>query len=319
MTQTYDKVIVTTTINPPTPALLAFDAMEDWHLVVVGDLKTPHDAYAGIRGTYLHPTQQVAIDTELSQEIDWNCIQRRNFGFLWAHDHGARVVATVDDDNVPLLGWGSSADLLRQTVSMTVVSAENHAVDPINYSTGGGAESWHRGFPIQELKGRYRVEREERNVVPLVVADIWEGDPDVDAICRMTFEETNLLYYDHAFPFTSANPAPFNSQNTFLDASLLKDYFMFPGVGRMDDIFGAYHLEAVTGVRPVFNRPSVRQDRNLHDLTKDFEQEVLGYRHCYKICERIQTGDPEAVMQVLEEENLIRSMRAFHLYQRHFG
>ena len=35
------KVIVTTTINPPTEAILRFDAMTDWDLVVIGDKKTP--------------------------------------------------------------------------------------------------------------------------------------------------------------------------------------------------------------------------------------------------------------------------------------
>lgn len=34
------KVIVTTTINPPTKAIRLFEAMTDWELVVVGDLKT---------------------------------------------------------------------------------------------------------------------------------------------------------------------------------------------------------------------------------------------------------------------------------------
>ena len=31
------KVIVTTTINPPTEAITRFDQLEDWQLVVVGD------------------------------------------------------------------------------------------------------------------------------------------------------------------------------------------------------------------------------------------------------------------------------------------
>ena len=38
-----NKVIVTTTINPPTEAILKYDAMPGWDLVVMGDLKTPAD------------------------------------------------------------------------------------------------------------------------------------------------------------------------------------------------------------------------------------------------------------------------------------
>lgn len=35
--------IVATSINPPTNAIRKFDAMPDWKLIVVGDLKTPLD------------------------------------------------------------------------------------------------------------------------------------------------------------------------------------------------------------------------------------------------------------------------------------
>src|SRR5271165_2217238 len=99
------KVIVTTTINTPTKAIRKFDAMPDWSLVVIGDLKTPKD-YRLQRGAYYSPEDQEKYDKALSDAIGWNCIQRRNFGLLLAHDMGADVVAVVDDDNIPLNGWG---------------------------------------------------------------------------------------------------------------------------------------------------------------------------------------------------------------------
>ena len=98
------KVIVTTTINPPTKAIEKFDAMSEWDLVAIGDLKTPKD-YSLKRGAYYSPEAQETYDKELSDAIGWNCIQRRNFGLLIAHDMGADVVAVVDDDNIPLDGW----------------------------------------------------------------------------------------------------------------------------------------------------------------------------------------------------------------------
>ena len=107
------KVIVSTTINPPTEAICRFDSMLDWDLVVIGDLKTPKD-YALKRGAYYSPKAQEKYDKELSDAIGWNCIQRRNFGLLFARDMGAEVVAVVDDDNIPLEGWGE--DLRIQAV-----------------------------------------------------------------------------------------------------------------------------------------------------------------------------------------------------------
>jgi hypothetical protein len=96
--------------------------------------------------------------------------------------------------------------------------------------------------------------------------------------CRFDFK---------SFPFTSQAIAPFNSQNTFIESGLVPSYFMFPGIGRMDDIWGAYYLQAVTGVRPVFSSASVRQDRNEHDLIHDFSLEIGGYERTLSLLRAI--------------------------------
>lgn len=57
------------------------------------------------------------------------------------------------------------------------------------------------------------------------------------------------------------------------------NYFMFPGIGRLDDIWGSYFLQSITGQRPVFSKASVFQERNQHDLMKDFSLEIIGYKN----------------------------------------
>ena len=52
------KFIVTTTINNPTLATVAFSQMQDWTLIIVGDLKTPHKEYKELNCIYLDPDQQ---------------------------------------------------------------------------------------------------------------------------------------------------------------------------------------------------------------------------------------------------------------------
>ena len=51
------KIIVTTTINPPTEAIRRFQGMKEWELVVIGDKKTPAD-YKLERGQYITPEVQ---------------------------------------------------------------------------------------------------------------------------------------------------------------------------------------------------------------------------------------------------------------------
>ena len=75
------KIIVTTTINSPTEAIRKFDNMPDWKLIVVADKKTPKN-YKLKNGIFLSTLDQMKIDKKLSNVIGWNCIERRNFGFI---------------------------------------------------------------------------------------------------------------------------------------------------------------------------------------------------------------------------------------------
>jgi hypothetical protein len=301
------KIIVTTTINNPTKAIRKFDEMGDWHLIVVGDQKTP-PGYRLKNGTYFSPREQELYDQELSDLIGWNCIQRRNFGFLLANDYGAELIATIDDDNIPDDTWGQEVFVGKQ-VTAPCFETELPCFDPVgatNYP-----HLWHRGFPPQLLKKRNYGKQSVTTIQVDIQADFWNGDPDIDAICRMEYDPT-CTFNPADFPFTSSKPAPFNSQNTFLRPELLPYYFMVPHVGRMDDIWAAYHVQA-QGFRVVFHRPSVYQRRNEHSVTEDFKKELLGYTETIKIVTAIanHTYDHGTFWPP-------KSVAAYKAYRQHF-
>jgi hypothetical protein len=300
-------VIVTTTINPPTEAVRRFDVMEGWHLVVVGDRKTPPD-YRLERGTYLSPADQEAIDPDLSDLIGWNRIPRRNFGFLVAHRMGAEVVATIDDDNLPMEGWGRDL-LVGRPAEVTLYRTDLPAFDPVGATNH--PHLWHRGYPLQLLSRRDYSDRTTTVVTADVQADFWDGDPDVDAICRMQYEP-RCAFDPGCFPMAGTAMAPFNSQNTFIGAGWLRDYFLFPHVGRMDDIWAAYHLQA-RGAKVVFGPPSVVQERNPHDPVIDMRAEYLGYEHNLEIVESLR-DDPDAIARFVPP----RALQAFERYRSLF-
>jgi hypothetical protein len=114
------------------------------------------------------------------------------------------------------------------------------------------------------------------------------------------------------FPIAANKMGPFNSQNTFLRGALLKDYFLFPHVGRMDDIWASYYLQA-KGAKVVYNKASVYQRRNVHDLIRDMRQEYVGYENNLQIVEGL-VKEPESILNYLPG----RSVWAFELYRRHF-
>lgn len=293
----HSKVIVTTTINPPTEALIKFAALKDWHLVVTGDLKTPLP-YSIEGATYLGPEDQEKLAPKLSKMIGWNCMQRRNIGFIWAARQGATQIATVDDDNIPFPNWGSES-IVNQEVELDFHEASLPGFDPVFQTEH--KHLWHRGYPLQWLSRRSETSKIKKKIKVDVEAGFWNGDPDIDAVCRM--EHAPILdFSDKSFPIAGGPIAPFNSQNTILSSRAFPDYFLFPNIGRMDDIWGSYWLQS-KGYNVVFTKPSVFQKRNVHDLTVDFQAEILGYTKSAKLLEDLVSLGPESVWKYLPENS----------------
>ena len=301
-----NKYIITTTINTPTEAIKKFDSLKDWKLIVAGDLKTPSN-YKLKNGLYLKPKDQEKMSKKLSNLIGWNCIQRRNFAMIAAYKDGADLIATIDDDNIPLPNWGKKL-LINNKVKIKKFITKEHAFDPLSVTNHN--HLWHRGFPLQILKNKNKFNITKKvNESFDVQADFWNGDPDIDAICRME-HSPECRFKDSIFPFTSNKFSPFNSQNTYLKRKVIKHYFLFPHIGRMDDIWASYYVEA-KGFKVVYNKPSVYQLRNIHDLTKDMIKEYIGYENNLKLIQEIKKN-PNNIKKFLPK----KSWEAFQLYQK---
>jgi len=276
----YKKIIVTTTINKPTLAIKRYLNFKDWFLIIVGDLKTFHKDYKDLEKKfnnlkYLDPEYQEKKYKKISNLIGWNCIQRRNIGFLEAYNLGAEIIATVDDDNIPYDSWGKNV-YVNKEIYIDLYTTSNEVFDPLSVTEHNYL--WHRGFPIQLLNKKNNIKYKgklKRKV--LVQADLWDGDPDVDAIARIVFRP-NIKFKKNKNPFGSNKISPFNSQNTFLSREVIPYYACLPGVDRMDDIWGSYILQKYYPKCVIYHKPSVYQRRNMHNLVNDLEKELLGYQ-----------------------------------------
>lgn len=300
-----NRFIVTTTINGRTEAIDRFDSLTEWTLIVVGDRRTPQ-GYRLRNGIYLSPDEQSRFAPELSELIGWNSIQRRNIGFLLALESGADVVATVDDDNIPYDSWGKNI-FVGQEIEVTSYEASNGCFDPVGATEH--AHLWHRGYPIQLLSSRDYAHSARKRVRVDVQADFWDGDPDIDAICRLE-HAPDVVFSPASFPMASNAVSPFNSQNTFLSREALQHYFVLPHVGRMDDIWASYHLQAL-GFNVVYGPATVRQDRNAQDLTRNLVDEFLGYEKNVSLVRAINRGDYDPAVFWPQ-----RTLTAYESYRR---
>ena len=118
------KYIVTTTINSPTEATLRFASMSEWHLVVVGDTKTPHDEYRKIPNiTYLSPEDQEKLCKPLSDAIGWRSIRRRNLPFVFfAYSQLKRAVLAPPICRKPVGEGANRVTTLLSIINLTPIT-----------------------------------------------------------------------------------------------------------------------------------------------------------------------------------------------------
>ena len=276
------KFIVTTTVNTPTSATLEFCKKSDWKFLIIGDTKTPEESYRQLEKAYpnvnyLSPQEQEKLYPKLSKIIGWKTIQRRNIGFVHAWKSGAEIIATVDDDNIPYPSWGEN--FVGKEVVCDFWKTDQLVFDPL--SVTAYPELWHRGFPVELLKTKNDNAFDgKKSIRCLIQADFWDGDPDIDAICRLTYKP--VCAFQHKGPFAANKISPFNSQNTFLAREVLPNYSVWPFVGRMDDIWAGYHLQQKFKNNLIYCPASVFQERNPQDLIRNLENEIIGYRHTLK-------------------------------------
>lgn len=288
-----NKYIVITSINKLTEGVKQFAEHEDWQVILVGDKKSPHiEENPHPKVTYLSIETQSKLGFNLFQNLPFNHYSRKNLGYLFAIKNGATLIADTDDDNIPYPIWGKDIEFEVKNFEMIT----GHKFLNV-YRLFTNKFIWPRGFPLARIK-------DQRSIItkahaPNEQVAIWQGladrDPDVDAIFRLLFDDGTV--FDERDPVLLGEGVycPFNSQNTFwfpiaFPFLYLPVYVTF----RFTDILRGYIAQRylhVSKLRLAFTQATVFQDRNEHNLMKDFKDEIP----CY-----LQT---EELVRILDETN----------------
>lgn len=308
-------IIATTTINPPTKALIEHTQLHNHKIVIAGDLKTPHELYKDIKNViYLTPEEQERKYKNLSDAIGWNAIERRNIAILEAYNLGAEIIGIIDDDNIPYKEWSNNVTLNKE-IEVNYFNTDNPAFDPLCVTNS--KKFWHRGFPLELVEKRKEYIHSKKTIVASAQIDLWDGDPDIDAIIR-TIYNPKLKIKSKYFPFSSNKMIPFNSQNTFIHRDYIKDYFLFPGIGRNHDIFAAYYFQAC-GNKVVVKDPSVISDRSLgttgrYSYIADIKSEYYSIERAFLLVNDLNI-DPAYIEKYLPDD----AIKAFNIWKGYFN
>jgi len=99
------KAIVITSIFEPTEAVVSFSKLSDYHLIVVGDKKSPQNWHCD-NVEYLSVDRQETLPYQLSKVLPFNHYCRKMLGYLAAIGQKAAYIIDTDDDNYPKENWG---------------------------------------------------------------------------------------------------------------------------------------------------------------------------------------------------------------------
>ena len=308
-----NKALVITSIAAPNPVLrnCAEGAKKhDFRFIVMGDVISPPDFY--IDGCDFYPIDaQEKLPFKLSKILPKRHYGRKNLGYLVARN--CELIIETDDDNFPREEFWSPRD--RKAEAEVLLGKGWFNV----YESFSKERIWPRGFPLENIQeenaGQNTSTRFKRNPQNKVSAlcPIQQGladeNPDVDAVYRMTMKLPLDFDKEDSLALGAGTWCPFNSQNTtwFKEAfplMYLPSYCSF----RMTDIWRSFVAQRIAWTcdwNILFHNSTVWQERNAHNLLKDFADEVPGYLNNTKICQDLENLDLKSGIDNLGE-NLIR-------------
>lgn len=270
---------IITTINKPTKSVEKLHEYFGENLIVVGDEKTPNDwVYKNSKFISI----KSKVEFGLSSHLKHNHYSIKNIGYLTAIMNNADLIYDTDDDNTPNENWRIRKEQVEAHES--VGEGWYNA-----YNIFSNEYLWARGFSLKELKMKSKVGYRKFRTSS-IQQGLADGDPDVDAILRLVFGKPTKFTENKNLYINKNTWCPFNSQSTwFFPKAYPLLYLPIHATFRMTDIWRSFVAQRCLweiGEGVTFHSPSeVFQDRNEHDLMKDFQDEIPGYLHNDKIVE----------------------------------
>lgn len=250
-----EKWVVMTAFNPPVSSfinLLKF--IEDWKIVVISinnkiDKKWKELSYSN-NLVYITLKEQMKLGYNISKYISFNSYARKNIGYLYAIQHGAKEIFEIDEDIIISDLNSFNFNLSNHTIYFAIRN-DSRMINP--YIHFGERNIWPRGFRLNDIGYQhqnkfYTLDSRNLLLTPLIYQGLINGVPDTDSI----FQKTKISKYEIESNFTFSDPfiyfpgnfIPINSKNT----KYLYDIFPFLALfstisDNISDILRGYILQ----------------------------------------------------------------------------
>jgi len=278
--------IVVTTISKPNRTLLELARQSysnKYYFVVIGDMNSPTDLNNIEGSDYFSIERQEKTGLKTAELSPYRHYARKNMGYLLAIKKGAERIIETDDDNYPYPNFWENRTRLQAVKTVTKAGWVNI------YRYFSESIIWPRGLPLTEVNS----ETPSFESLPVHKVDcpiqqgLANGNPDVDAIYRLTLPLPQNFKNNRRIALAKYSCSPFNSQNTTwwkvaFPLLYLPAFCSF----RMTDIWRSIIAQRIAWENDwavLFHEPTVLQNRNKHDLMKDFVDEIPGYINNDKI------------------------------------
>jgi hypothetical protein len=298
--------LIITSIAAPNAVMRLFAAKcmeEKIDFIVIGDTKSPADfKLEGCK--FVSIEEQKKLPFKLAKLLPEKHYGRKNLGYLLAKHQD--VIIETDDDNFPKENFWNERAMQQNAKHITNAGWVNV------YKYFSKENIWARGFPLEKVHKSQATSHKSQTVNAPIQQGLADENPDVDAVFRMTQKLPLNFDKGESISLGKNSWSPFNSQNTtwFKEAFpllYLPSYCSF----RMTDIWRSFIAQRIAWTcdwNILFHQSTVWQERNEHNLLKDFEDEVPGYLNNSRICKLLEELDLKNGAENICE-NLIRCYR----------
>lgn len=271
---------VLTTIQPPTACVEKLGrslSAAGAPLIVVGDKKGPAK-FEQPGAEFVPLARQHELPFRLAAALPTGHYARKNLGYLLAMKRGAACIYETDDDNAPNAHWEPRGIVARaQPAAPRVWMNVYRAFTKENI--------WPRGLPLDRVNdpaaGAHDPATPEADFHCPIQQGLADLAPDVDAVWRLILDRPFTFRRGPSVWLPPGTWCPFNSQTTWwwpeaYPLMYLPSYCSF----RMTDIWRSFVAQRCLwelGHGMVFHAAEADQDRNAHNLMRDFKDEIPGY------------------------------------------